>query len=154
MTITPMSVSDPFEYIEEHHKLIATLMDQVLDAAEGSKRSRDELFTELRGVLMWHFEIAERVVFPAMSSLDMVSEYVRESENDHRVLRGMLMEISDVPTETLEWREKFETLKEHFELHVENEDADILKKGHKEMSDDDKREMAVKIQEFEMSATA
>lgn len=154
MTTTPMSASDPFDYAAEDHKLIATLMDQILDATEGAKKSRDELFAELTSVFSKHIEVEELFVYPAIQWLDEMSDQIVEAEHEHRLLQAMFHELTESSTLMPEWREKFDTLKEHFDLHAENEEGDIFKKARNLLNDDQKQEIITKIQEFQLSATA
>lgn len=149
-----MSASDPFDYAAEDHKLIATLMDQILDATEGAKKSRDELFAELTSVFSKHIEIEEYFVYPALRWLNEMSDQVVEAEQEHRLLQAMFRELSDASMLMPEWRDKFDTLKEHFDLHAENEEGDIFKKARELLSDNQKQEIITNILEFQLSATA
>ncbi len=104
-------ITDSFKYLEEDHKLVARLLDELDDTTERAEKTREETFAELNEALTLHAQLEEEVLYPALKSLKEIHDLTMESFEEHHVLKILLKELAGTLVDTEEWTAKLTVLK-------------------------------------------
>ena len=115
--------------LEEDHKKVKKLMGEIEPTTERGVKTREELFTKLRGELEVHEAIEEEIFYPALKEHPKAKDLVLEAYEEHNVVDMVMGEIEDVAYDDETWGAKFTVLKENLEHHIEEEESDMWKQA-------------------------
>jgi iron-sulfur cluster repair protein YtfE (RIC family) len=141
-------VSDPFQYIEEDHEGIASLLERLDATTEEAEKTREELFPQLQERLTRHAEMEETLLYPVLEKIDTTHDLTMEAYEEHNVAKTLLEELSSMDVQMEEWSAKLTVLKENVEHHVEEEETEIFPKARKEVSKEERESLAKQIEEW------
>jgi hypothetical protein len=127
--------------LEEDHKKVKKLMGEIESATERGVKTREELFTKLRGELEVHEAIEEEIFYPALKEHPKAKDLVLEAYEEHNVVDMVMGEIEDVAYNDETWGAKFVVLKENLEHHIEEEESDMWKQARAVFDDDELNEL-------------
>src|SRR5262249_17580739 len=111
---------DIFSLIKQDHQEVASLFRQLRDA-KGSRRTCEQLFTQLKEELELHSHTEEQVFYSALQDADVTEEMVEEALEDQQLVAELLEELTITPKGGAEWDEKLEILAENVQEHIEEE---------------------------------
>ncbi len=123
--------------LEEDHKKVKKLMGEIEPTTERGVKTREELFTKLRGELEVHEAIEEEIFYPALKEHPKAKDLVLEAYEEHNVVDMVMGEIEDVAYDDETWGAKFTVLKENLEHHIEEEESDMWKQARAVFDDDE-----------------
>jgi hypothetical protein len=127
--------------LEEDHKKVKKLMGEIESTTERGVKTREELFTKLRGELEVHEAIEEEIFYPALKEHPKAKDLVLEAYEEHNVVDMVMGEIEDVAYNDETWGAKFAVLKENLEHHIEEEESDMWKQARAVFDDDELNEL-------------
>jgi len=142
------AITDPFKYLENDHKAVAKLLDELEKTTERAVKTRDELFAELNDSLTLHANIEEHVLYPALEHLKTTHDITLEAFEEHHVVKILLEELSSIPQDTEQWTAKLKVLKENIEHHVEEEEDDMFTKARKALDRDKLDALALEMEKY------
>ena len=128
---------DALELLEDDHTKVKKLMEEIERTTERGVKTREELFTKLRGELEVHEAIEEEIFYPALKEHPKAKDLVLEAYEEHNVVDMVMGEIEDVPYDDETWGAKFTVLKENLEHHIEEEESDMWKQARAVFDDDE-----------------
>lgn len=141
-------ITDPFQYLEDDHRAVSNLLDELEDTTERAEKTREELFAELNEALTLHAQIEEQVLYPALEHLKETHELALEAFEEHHVVKTLLAEMAEAEVDTEEWTAKLTVLKENIEHHVEEEEQDMFAKAREALSQDQIDALALDMEKF------
>ena len=127
--------------LESDHKKVKKLMGEIEPTTERGVKTREELFTKLRGELEVHEAIEEEIFYPALREHPKAKDIVLEAYEEHHVVDMVMGEIEDVAFDDETWGAKFTVLKENLEHHIEEEESDMWKQARAVFDDDELNEL-------------
>ncbi len=145
---THYEINDPFAYLEQDHKAVAALLDELDDTTERAEKTREELFAELQEALTLHANLEEQVLYPALEHVKQTHELALEAFEEHHVVKTLLAEMADTPYDTEEWTAKLTVLKENIEHHVEEEETDMFDKARSALTQEQQDALAMEMEKF------
>ena len=127
--------------LESDHRKVKKLMGEIEPTTERGVKTREELFTKLRGELEVHEAIEEEIFYPALKEHPKAKDLVLEAYEEHNVVDMVMGEIEDVAFDDETWGAKFTVLKENLEHHIEEEESDMWKQARAVFDDDELNEL-------------
>lgn len=125
---------DAFELLKTDHRKVAELFD-LLETA-GGKRKLD-VFKRIKSELELHTHIEETIFYPALEKPEETHDLTLEAYEEHKVVKGLLTELSRAKSADDEWQAKAKVLRENVEHHVEEEENELFDKADDALSDEE-----------------
>ena len=101
---------------------MAKLFEELEDTTEDSEKTCEELIEEIGSELTLHAELEEATLYPITEELKKTHKLTLESEQEHHVIKVLLIELEVLDCNTEEWAAKAKVLEENVNHHVEEEE--------------------------------
>ena len=115
--------------LEDDHKKMRGLLDQLESTTERGVKTREELFATIKGELTLHETIEEEIFYPALKSHPKAEDIVLEGYEEHHVVDLVMAELEDLPVDDESWGAKAKVMKENVEHHMEEEEGEMFKQA-------------------------
>ena len=115
--------------LEDDHKKMRGLLDQLESTTERGVKTREELFATIKGELTLHETIEEEIFYPALKSHPKAEDIVLEGYEEHHVVDLVMGELEDLPVDDESWGAKAKVMKENVEHHMEEEEGEMFKQA-------------------------
>ena len=125
---------DALELLEDDHTKVKKLMEEIERTTERGVKTREELFTKLRGELEVHEAIEEEIFYPALKEHPKAKDLVLEAYEEHNVVDMVMKEIEGVAYDDETWGAKLTVMKENVEHHIEEEEDEMFKQARQVFS--------------------
>ncbi len=151
---------DAITLLKSDHETVAGIFEKLEDTTERAEKTREELFTRLKGELGVHAHIEETIFYPSIKRAAETHDIVLEGFEEHHVIKVLLGELAEMPVDTEEWGAKLKVLKENVEHHVEEEEGDMFPKSREVLSKEQIEELGTQMEaekenkKKQLSATA
>lgn len=126
-------MTDIFTRIKQDHDEARELMQQIKDTTDRAKKTREELFEKFKLDLWAHHKIEEATFYTKLEAKGERDESL-EAKNEHHMVNSMLEELDTMAKDTEEWGQKFATMCELIEHHMDEEEEEFFDLGRKEFS--------------------
>ena len=135
---------DIFEVLTKEHRLVSAILEKIERACDEERFDEArQAFEVMKQKLTAHAEAEEQVVYPLWKGLsEELSELMGEADEEHKLVKDKLEELTSLDTADETWKAKFTVLKELVEHHVEDEEGDIFSAASDEMEEEDAVELA------------
>jgi len=125
---------DAFELLKTDHRKVAELFD-LLESASGKRKL--DVFKRIKSELEVHTHIEETIFYPALERPEETHDLTLEAYEEHKVVKGLLSELSQARSADDEWQAKAKVLRENVEHHVEEEENELFDKADDALSDEE-----------------
>jgi hemerythrin superfamily protein len=100
---------------------------------------RQSIFTQIRTQLETHAQAEEEVFYPAVRHLYTATaeQQVDEANQEHQRIKELCHEIAAIDPNSFQFMSKVNELKEIVERHVEEEESEMFRLAHNNMSNDE-----------------
>ena len=115
--------------LEEDHKRMRGLLEDLESTTERGVKTREELFATIKGELTLHEAIEEEIFYPALKSHPKAEDIVLEGYEEHHVVDLVMAELEDLPVDHESWGAKAKVMKENVEHHMEEEEGEMFKQA-------------------------
>ncbi|MBV8879890.1 MAG: hemerythrin domain-containing protein [Planctomycetaceae bacterium] len=127
--------------LKEDHKKVKELLVKYGDLSSSETEQKEDLFAMIRAELNDHATIEEEIFYPAVSAAEApdAEESVQEAEEEHKIVRVLLDEMSELSPGEIDFEAKMKVLKENVLHHAEEEEKTIFplfKKLPREIQDE------------------
>src|ERR671910_1770535 len=113
------------------------LFAKLVDTSEAAVKTREKLFTELKGELELLADLEEQHLFPVLRKHKELKDLVREALNDNKATRKLLTELDHTPKDNEEFASRVEELRRGVPEHVRDEEKGLLPAAVKALSDEE-----------------
>ena len=120
---------DPFELLEEDHKKVKKLLEELDSTTERGIKTRTELFAKIKQEMKVHEAIEEEILYPALKEHPKAKEIVLEGYEEHHVVDTLMGELEATPVDDEKWGAKLSVMKENIEHHIEEEEDEMFAKA-------------------------
>src|SRR3954463_13146228 len=138
MTITQTIQQNPVKANEIFNKLAET--------SDGAVKTRERLFSELKGELELLVQLEEQHLFPVLRKHKETKDLVSDALNDTKQTRKALTELERTPKESEEFASKVAELRKAFQQHVRDERKEFLPAVLKALDDEEAGAIVEKIE--------
>jgi hemerythrin-like domain-containing protein len=120
---------DAITMLKADHDKVKELLNQLDKTTERGVKTREELFSTIKGELTVHEIIEEEIFYPALKEHPKAKDIVLEGYEEHHVVDTVMAELEglDVTDET--WGAKATVMKENVEHHIEEEETEMFKQA-------------------------
>ena len=115
--------------LEDDHRKMRKLLDELEATTERGIRTREELYSKIKGELTIHELIEEEIFYPALKEHPKAEDIVLEGYEEHHVVDLVMAELEDLPVDDESWGAKAKVMKENVEHHMEEEEGDMFKQA-------------------------
>ena len=115
--------------LEDDHRKMRKLLDDLDATTERGIRTREELYSKIKGELTIHELIEEEIFYPALKEHPKAEDIVLEGYEEHHVVDLVMAELEDLPVDDESWGAKAKVMKENVEHHMEEEEGDMFKQA-------------------------
>lgn len=128
MSDTKIRVRKATALLREDHRMVRKLFSEYEGLDDGEEGRKGELFDAILKELTIHAQIEEDVFYPAMQSIedDEVQELVLEANEEHKVAKTLLAELSEMTPQDETFDAKMKVLIESVRHHAEEEEQDMF----------------------------
>jgi hemerythrin superfamily protein len=120
---------DPFGLLEEDHKKVKKLLEELDSTTERGVKTRTELFAKIKQEMQVHEAIEEEILYPALKEHPKAKEIVLEGYEEHHVVDTLMGELQATPVDDEKWGAKLSVMKENIEHHIEEEEDEMFAKA-------------------------
>jgi iron-sulfur cluster repair protein YtfE (RIC family) len=133
-----------YQVLKEDHKVVKALCKKLDDTTERSHKERLELLTKLKETLLPHARAEEKIFYEPLKESEVkdADDLAFEGYEEHWVADKLIAELEKTETADKRWGALMSVLKEALEHHIEEEEEDMFKKGHKSFDRDVAQAMA------------
>jgi Hemerythrin HHE cation binding domain len=115
--------------LEDDHRKMRKLLDELEATTERGIRTREELYSKMKGELTIHELIEEEIFYPALKEHPKAEDIVLEGYEEHHVVDLVMAELENLPVDDESWGAKAKVMKENVEHHMEEEEGDMFKQA-------------------------
>ena len=115
--------------LEDDHRKMRKLLDELEATTERGIRTREELYSTIKGELTIHELIEEEIFYPALKEHPKAEDIVLEGFEEHHVVDLVMAELENLPVDDESWGAKAKVMKENVEHHMEEEEGDMFKQA-------------------------
>jgi len=126
---------DALRLLTDDHDKMRKLLDELETTTERGVKTREELFSKIKGELTIHEIIEEEIFYPALKEHPKAKDIVLEGYEEHHVVDTVMGEMLDLPVSDETWTAKFSVMKENLEHHIEEEEGEMFKQARQVFDD-------------------
>jgi iron-sulfur cluster repair protein YtfE (RIC family) len=129
MSDTKVHVRKATVLLREDHRKVKMLFRAYEKAEEAEDESgMQEIFEKVREELSIHTQIEEEIFYPAVHDADdeEATHLVQEANEEHRIVKQLLIEIGELPPSDERFCAKMKVLKEGVLHHAKEEEDDLF----------------------------
>jgi hemerythrin superfamily protein len=89
---------------------------------------KEDIFLMLKAELGDHATVEEEIFYPACAeaATDDAQEIVREAQEEHKIVKTLLFELSELEVGSVDFEAKMKVLRENVERHADEEESRIF----------------------------
>lgn len=114
--------------LREDHQKVRKLFSQFEALKKGNNDKKREIFETIKAEVTVHAQIEEELFYPGMQEVqdEEVQELVLEAHEEHKIVKTLLAEVSDLTPENESFDAKMKVLIESVRHHAEEEEQDLF----------------------------
>jgi len=124
-----MPAMNALTLLEQDHRAVERLLDELEPTTERGVKTRTELFAELKNALTVHEVIEEEIFYPTLKEHPRAKEIVLEGYEEHDVVDRLMGELEQLPVDDETWGAKAKVMAENIQHHIEEEEGDMFDKA-------------------------
>jgi hemerythrin-like domain-containing protein len=122
------------------------LFDRLAETTDGAVKTREKLFSELKGELELHISLEEQHLFPILRRNAETKDLVPGAIKDNKELRTKLAELEGLPKNDETFSERLKALQKAFRQHARDEKRELLPAVQRALSEEQVQNVAEKIE--------
>ena len=128
MSDTRVSAKTPMQLLKQDHRTVKELFNEYAKLQPADRDGKEQLFRKINEELTIHSEIEERLFYPAVRDVptDEARDLVSEAVEEHRIVKTLLEELSDLDPGSASFEAKMKVLRETVLHHAEEEEKEMF----------------------------
>lgn len=126
-----------YTYLKNDHQHIQKLMDTIESIGMETHSDKTKAFNQLKELLIIHSKAEEKVFYQPLKEFSETKDKVIHGKKEHSEAEELLEELTDESLTGAAWFQKFKTLKNAVEHHVEEEENEIFNQAKKVLTKND-----------------
>jgi len=143
---------DAIKLLKADHDKVKKLLTELESTTERGVKTRQELFSTIKGELTIHEIIEEEIFYPELKSHPKAKEIVLEGYEEHNVVDKLMRELEELPVDDEKWGAKAKVMKENIEHHIEEEEGEMFKKARQVFDADELEDLGGRMAKRKLSA--
>ena len=137
---------DALRLLTDDHDKMRKLLDELETTTERGVKTREELFSKIKGELTIHEIIEEEIFYPALKEHPKAKDIVLEGYEEHHVVDTVMAELEDLPVDDEKWGAKATVMKENVEHHMEEEEGEMFQKARQVFDRDELEALGTRME--------
>ena len=134
--------------LKKDHASVKTLFSRFDRTGKTDLEKRNDLLAQIRREVQIHSRAEEEIFYPALKALNGEGrKLVSQALNDHREIEDLLTQISRLKLTAKNFDDRFESLIESVDHHIEEEEGEIFRFAEENCSDQQLEDLGRQIQE-------
>ena len=138
---------DALRLLKDDHDKMRKLLTELETTTERGVKTRQELYSTIKGELTVHEIIEEEIFYPALKDHPKAKDIVLEAYEEHHVVDTVMAELEDLPVEDETWGAKAKVMKENVEHHMEEEEGEMFQKARQVFDRDELDDLGTRMEE-------
>jgi hemerythrin superfamily protein len=128
MSDTKVGARKATAILREDHRKVKKLFSEYEALQKGDDNKKGELFETIKQELTVHAQIEEEFFYPAMQEIedDETKELVLEAHEEHKVVKTLLAELSEMTPQDETFDGKMKVLTESVKHHAQEEEEEMF----------------------------
>ena len=143
---------DALSLLKDDHDKMRTLLNDLESTTERGVKTREELFSKIKGELTIHEIIEEEIFYPALKEHPRAKEIVLEGYEEHHVVDTVMAELEGLSVDDETWGAKATVMKENVEHHMEEEEGEMFRKARQVFERDELEELGARMEQRKTEA--
>jgi hemerythrin-like domain-containing protein len=143
---------DAIAMLKADHDKVKGLLQDLASTTERGVRTREELFSTIKGELTVHEIIEEEIFYPALKSHPKAKDLVLEAFEEHHVVNVLMGELEDLDVTDETWGAKAQVMQENIEHHIEEEETEMFPQARRIFDRQELVELGERMAERKTSA--
>ena len=143
---------DALKLIKDDHEKMRKLLTELESTTERGIKTREELYSTIKGELTVHEIIEEEIFYPALKDHPKAKDIVLEAYEEHHVVDVVMAELEETPVDDETWGAKAKVMKENVEHHMEEEEGEMFQKARQVFDKDELEELGTRMEQRKMEA--
>jgi hemerythrin-like domain-containing protein len=135
-----------FELLKKDHEKVSGIFEKLEPTTERAVKTREELFAQLKQELDIHARIEEEIFYPSIRDAEETHDITLEAYEEHNVVKQLLAELEELPTDDETWGAKLKVLQENVEHHVEEEENEMFPSAREVLSKEQIEELGSRME--------
>ena len=127
-------MTDIFDRIKQDHDEARDLISRIEDTTDRAAKTREDLFEKFKLELWTHNKVEEATFYSKLEQKGDEEESL-EAKNEHHLINSMIEELDTMPKDNVEWGQKFHSLAELLDHHMEEEEGEFFDLARKDLSE-------------------
>ena len=137
---------DALKMLEDDHKTVKKILDDLESTTERGVKTRDELFTRFKKEMQVHEAIEEEILYPALKEHEKAKDIALEGYEEHHVVDQIMTELDGLSYDDETWGAKLKVMKENIEHHIEEEEGEMFEKARQIFSKEELEKMGERME--------
>ncbi len=142
---------DMISILKADHREVEALFDRVEAASDRAVKLKQKLFDKIKTALTVHAAAEEKILYPCMRELRLLHLSSFVAGEEHRLVKQLLAEISELGVGDELWDAKVKVLMEMVRHHVQQEETEYFTVLRSELQRSELRQLGELIQSFKDS---
>ena len=143
---------DALRLLKDDHDKMRKLLTELESTTERGVRTREELFSRIKGELTIHEVIEEEIFYPALKEHPKAKDIVLEGYEEHHVVDTVIAELEGLPVDDESWGAKAKVMQENVEHHMEEEEGDMFQKARQVFDREELDELGTRMEQRKAEA--
>ena len=143
---------DALTLLKNDHDKMRKLLTDLESTTERGIKTREELYSTIKGELTIHEVIEEEIFYPALKAHPKAKDIVLEAYEEHHVVDTVMAELEDLPVDDESWGAKAMVMKENVEHHMEEEEGEMFKQARQVFDRAELEELGTRMEDRKASA--
>ena len=143
---------DALSLLKDDHDKMRRLLNDLEGTTERGVKTREELFSKIKGELTIHEIIEEEIFYPALKEHPRAKEIVLEGYEEHHVVDTVMAELEGLSVDDETWGAKATVMKENVEHHMEEEEGEMFRKARQVFERDELEELGARMEQRKTEA--
>ncbi len=143
---------DALRLLKDDHDKMRKLLTELESTTERGVRTREELFSRIKGELTIHEVIEEEIFYPALKEHPKAKDIVLEGYEEHHVVDTVMAELEGLPVDDESWGAKAKVMQENVEHHMEEEEGEMFQKARQVFDREELDELGTRMEQRKAEA--
>ncbi len=147
-------MADAIKIIKDDHRKVEALFKKYKDLGDTAYATKQAIAMEICGLLTLHAQMEEEFLYPRIKEAFNKEDdkMVAEAYAEHDVAKQLIAEIQSLTPEDEQFDAKVVVLCENITHHVKEEEAELLPKTEKKLSEEELDEIGTQMEDFQNNA--
>jgi hypothetical protein len=143
---------DAIALLKADHDKMRKLLTELESTTERGVKTRQELFSTIKGELTLHEVIEEEIFYPELKAHPKSEDSVLEGFQEHHVVDLLMGELESLDVADETWGAKAKVMKENVEHHMEEEEGEMFRQARQAFDRAELEELGSRMEQRKMAA--